>query len=135
MTPSIRQAIGRAFPLNGADFEVDDAQRRTSGVRDAVSDPLFTGMEMSDGAIDRLVELQPAIADRLTALQQAYRGAVNRRQSRSEEHTSELPSLMRTSSAVFCLQKPQTHPPHIPSHTRPQHTTPSHTHILISTYQ
>src|SRR3546814_2762207 len=31
MTPSIRQAIGRAFPLNGADFEVDDAQRRTSG--------------------------------------------------------------------------------------------------------
>src|SRR3546814_17153869 len=30
MTPSIRQAIGRAFPLNGADFEVDDAQRRTS---------------------------------------------------------------------------------------------------------
>src|SRR3546814_18721628 len=43
MTPSIRQAIGRAFPLNGADFEVDDAQRRTSGFRDAVSDPRFTG--------------------------------------------------------------------------------------------
>src|SRR3546814_2775029 len=108
MTPSIRQAIGRAFPLNGADFEVDDAQRRTSGVRDAVSDPLFTGMEMSDGAIDRLVELQPAIADRLTALHQAYRGAVNRLQfvddvisseigMRSEEHTSELQSLMRIS--------------------------------------
>src|SRR3546814_3599611 len=83
MTPSIRHAIGRAFPLNGADFEVDDAQRRTSGVRDAVSDPLFTGMEMSDGAIDRLVELQPAI--------------------RSEEHTSELQSLMRSSYAVCCL--------------------------------
>src|SRR3546814_8676826 len=28
---------------------------------------------------------------------------------RSEEHTSELPSLMRTSSAVFCLT---TQPPH-----------------------
>src|SRR3546814_3511444 len=89
MTPSIRQAIGRAFPLNGADFEVDDAQRRTSGVRDAVSDPLFTGMEMSDGAIDRLVELQPAIADRLTALHQAYRG-------RSEGHTYELQSIRST---------------------------------------
>src|SRR3546814_5437129 len=35
---------------------------------------------------------------------------------RSEEHTSELPSLMRTSYAVFCLEKntnpePQTHSP------------------------
>src|SRR3546814_1124260 len=28
-----------------------------------------------------------------------------RRQSRSEEHTSELPSLMRISYAVFCLKK------------------------------
>src|SRR3546814_4251031 len=29
---------------------------------------------------------------------------------RSEEHTSELQSLMRTSYAVFCLQKTKTHP-------------------------
>src|SRR3546814_4659305 len=118
-------------------------------------------MEMSDGAIDRLVELQPAIADRLTALHQAYRGAVNRLQfvddvisseigmdgrlpweevrdwfhlagnyvdaidraaermaeelwrqdeigARSEEHTSELQSLMRISYAVFCLKKKKT---------------------------
>src|SRR3546814_10475658 len=28
---------------------------------------------------------------------------------RSEEHTSELPSLMRISSAVFCLKKKKTH--------------------------
>src|SRR3546814_5228384 len=28
---------------------------------------------------------------------------------RSEEHTSELQSLMRTSYAVFCLKKKQTH--------------------------
>src|SRR3546814_7956298 len=31
------------------------------------------------------------------------------RQGRSEEHTSELQSLMRTSYAVFCLQKKKTH--------------------------
>src|SRR3546814_10497196 len=31
---------------------------------------------------------------------------------RSEEHTSELQSLMRSSYAVFCLQK-NTHKPHI----------------------
>src|SRR3546814_1803019 len=29
--------------------------------------------------------------------------------SRSEEHTSELQSLMRTSYAVFCLKKKKTH--------------------------
>src|SRR3546814_2972579 len=38
--------------------------------------------------------------------------------TRSEEHTSELQSLMRTSYAVFCLKKKQTHTPHIiKSHT------------------
>src|SRR3546814_7032184 len=31
-------------------------------------------------------------------------------QGRSEEHTSELQSLMRTSYAVFCLKKKQTKP-------------------------
>src|SRR3546814_10777324 len=30
-------------------------------------------------------------------------------EARSEEHTSELPSLMRISYAVFCLQKTHTH--------------------------
>src|SRR3546814_7801389 len=33
------------------------------------------------------------------------RGAGGDRQPRSEEHTSELQSLMRISSAVFCLKK------------------------------
>src|SRR3546814_8445282 len=32
-------------------------------------------------------------------------GLVGRRQERSEEHTSELQSLMRISYAVFCLKK------------------------------
>src|SRR3546814_5834400 len=31
---------------------------------------------------------------------------------RSEEHTSELQSLMRISYAVFCLKKKKQHPPH-----------------------
>src|SRR3546814_5445799 len=31
--------------------------------------------------------------------------------SRSEEHTSELQSLMRISYAVFCLKKKNSHPP------------------------
>src|SRR3546814_6750508 len=36
---------------------------------------------------------------------------------RSEEHTSELQSLMRISYAVFCLKKKQTHTTDLPSHT------------------
>src|SRR3546814_1752786 len=37
--------------------------------------------------------------------------------ARSEEHTSELQSLMRISYAVFCLKKKKTHiPPHQQSH-------------------
>src|SRR3546814_8486496 len=35
---------------------------------------------------------------------------------RSEEHTSELQSLMRISYAVFCLQKNMTQYPHLMSH-------------------
>src|SRR3546814_1457421 len=46
----------------------------------------------------------------------AARSAV-RRVQRSEEHTSELQSLMRISYAVFCLKKKTNH--HILQHTQP----------------
>src|SRR3546814_3803052 len=36
---------------------------------------------------------------------------------RSEEHTSELQSLMRTSYAVFCLKKKQIRKPHTKKHS------------------
>src|SRR3546814_6159209 len=39
---------------------------------------------------------------------QRYRRCLSRRCSRSEEHTSELQSLMRISYAVFCLKKQKT---------------------------
>src|SRR3546814_10257133 len=44
------------------------------------------------------------------------------RLARSEEHTSELQSLMRISYAVFCLKKKKHHTPHppiAPSHDHP----------------
>src|SRR3546814_3820233 len=41
-------------------------------------------------------------------------GAANRAVTRSEEHTSELQSLMRISYAVFCLKKKRT--THTPLH-------------------
>src|SRR3546814_1932812 len=57
--------------------------------------------------------------------QQGDAGAEPRQGARSEEHTSELQSLMRTSYAVFCL-KNNTHTHHTPHTTRP----PTHTHTL-----
>src|SRR3546814_4499947 len=49
---------------------------------------------------------------------------------RSEEHTSELQSLMRISYAVFCLKKKKTKPStsKTPSITQYIHTTTTHTH-------
>src|SRR3546814_9106683 len=48
-------------------------------------------------------------------------------EARSEEHTSELQSLMRTSYAVFCLKKKQTtrtrHAPISPTNNRTKHKT------------
>src|SRR3546814_6914638 len=38
-------------------------------------------------------------------LRQSQRRAITKRRARSEEHTSELQSLMRISYAVFCLKK------------------------------
>src|SRR3546814_6225748 len=56
-------------------------------------------------------------------------------EDRSEEHTSELQSLMRISSAVFCLKK-KINSPNIQtqhqSSTQPQHTVPLH-NIATST--
>src|SRR3546814_10338860 len=50
---------------------------------------------------------------------------------RSEEHTSELQSLMRISYAVFCLKKKNNHnPPHPPTlhHPPHYHTLPTKPH-------
>src|SRR3546814_1812042 len=75
-----------------------------------------------------------------------WRGAIRRRDAarrsavgalvprailgRSEEHTSELQSLMRISYAVFCLNKQTTPPPHKHQHNlmHSNNTTPPTTH-------
>src|SRR3546814_10839147 len=51
------------------------------------------------------------------------------RAPRSEEHTSELQSLMPLSSAVFCLKKTTTH------RTNPQHNHTTHVHVLELSYR
>src|SRR3546814_4888017 len=54
---------------------------------------------------------------------------VLRRPERSEEHTSELQSLMRISYAAFCLKKKNNKTPYSqrPNHHQPKYQTTKHT--------
>src|SRR3546814_1753984 len=78
-------------------------QRRADGLRDLVREHGLAGAGLAldeqraaqrDGGVDRDLEVvgRDVIAGAFEAL-------------RSEEHTSELQSLMRSSYAVFCLKK------------------------------
>src|SRR3546814_7828100 len=62
---------------------------------------------------------QPSYAMGPVALEKGYKTAV-----RSEEHTSELQSLMRISYAVFCLKQKKTPKNKLKLHTvnKPEHT-------------
>src|SRR3546814_4913131 len=82
------RALGEGFPLRGR-FLVDDAR----GEREADGIPAPGTLWMSRAGADLL---GARVGD-----------AVSIGQSRSEEHTSELQSLMRNSYAVFCLKKKQ----------------------------
>src|SRR3546814_7781766 len=61
-------------------------------------------LELQEAAIEPALEQVPGIG-----VQRAQAGALaqqrQQRLARSEEHTSELQSLMRISYAVFCLKK------------------------------
>src|SRR3546814_8643556 len=88
-------------------------------------DDVSQGLDVPEAELARLVlrlELQGTIdLGTRTALDEALGDLGARvRYLRSEEHTSELQSLMRISYAVFCLKK---------KHYRPHVTTP---HLFIS---
>src|SRR3546814_4898305 len=86
-----------------------------------------------DPALRELL-LQLGVPDKLSAglvehISDAPNGAerlaeIERAGLRSEEHTSELQSLMRTSYAVFCLTKKN----HNSTHHRPTHTPSTERH-------
>src|SRR3546814_6492212 len=68
----------------------------------------FTTFEASEGLLRILKALQKifVVGHRLYPF---YVRSLAFSRSRSEEHTSELQSLMRISYAVFCLKKKKTH--------------------------
>src|SRR3546814_4726068 len=67
---------------------------------------LFASLQVSVAASRPDAKGAPGIAMAKVALQQQVSGQVT---DRSEEHTSELQSLMRISYAVFCLKKKKNH--------------------------
>src|SRR3546814_5729343 len=71
-----------------------------SGARGRVETPQqLAGIGIERGHEPARAEIRPAIADDDLAAHHSGRAG------RSEEHTSELQSLMRISYAVFCLKK------------------------------
>src|SRR3546814_6793900 len=72
------------------------------GTGEPLADPA-AGLAFHDP--DRVRDLHDAGRDVAVAGRLLHDSAVPRHRSRSEEHTSELQSLMRLSYAVFCLKK------------------------------
>src|SRR3546814_1477711 len=80
---------------------------RAPGIRDMSLELLAIVGDMREGNRDAAIHAQDL---------PGHEAAVLRR---SEEHTSELQSLMRISYAVFCLKKKKHQPPHNPTPTEP----------------
>src|SRR3546814_7580953 len=66
--------------------------------------PAVVSIDVNRGSTRRIASIAPA-HETIAPLRTEPRTWVNRNDSRSEEHTSELQSLMRISYAVFCLKK------------------------------
>src|SRR3546814_2695309 len=92
------------------------AWRRTagSGAGAAAGTGYGPTCEAPRGDRGSLAEPRATIAPRIRREPPTYgaTGSGLRRNSRSEEHTSELQSLMRISYAVFCLKKKKTKTAH-----------------------
>src|SRR3546814_6255819 len=64
--------------------------------------------ELRERCEDVILNRRDDATDRLLEIAERYKGGGKKREvDRSEEHTSELQSLMRNSYAVFCLKKKQ----------------------------
>src|SRR3546814_5349942 len=87
----------RHLLLDAGDEGMVDAGTADGGLRLTPADEAALGLDPHQGGVEG--ERRAEIADMLLL-------------RRSEEHTSELQSLMRISYAVFCLKKKQTNNAH-----------------------
>src|SRR3546814_6192166 len=78
------------------------ARRRRPEKREILPDPKFGDQVLSKFMNSVMVDGKKAVAENIVY---GALDTVEARAVRSEEHTSELQSLMRISYAVFCLKK------------------------------
>src|SRR3546814_1655669 len=100
----VRDAGGRP----GLDYAEQRAALQSGGSHGQIYDAVGADIERELAAGRRVVlsAFSAGALDRLANLLQEHAGIAG--ETRSEEHTSELQSLMRISYAVFCLKKKNT---------------------------
>src|SRR3546814_6815181 len=81
---------------------------------------LYNRGEEADRADRVAMQIDMRLRDHIAVLEGVRALYQSDSQSRSEEHTSELQSLMRISYAVFCLKKQNTNT--LQTHSRPHST-------------
>src|SRR3546814_6308941 len=106
--PEVSRVLGNIDKFEPANLRFDDADVPDVRVSDIMA-VRETAPHMLGGFAERaraFVEVQNGCDHRCTFCIIPY----GRGNSRSEEHTSELQSLMRISNAGFCLKKKKHHP-------------------------
>src|SRR3546814_5817123 len=91
----------------GAEIHVEGNRATVTGVPTLSGAPVMaTDLRASASLIlAGLVAEGETVIDRIYHLDRGYENIERKLSGRSEEHTSELQSLMRISYAVFCLKK------------------------------
>src|SRR3546814_4000435 len=91
-------------PLPQVDFPMISVSAKLAGASpETMASSVATPLEQSLGSIAGLSEMSSRSTEGSTRISLMFD------LDRSEEHTSELQSLMRISYAVFCLKKKKTH--------------------------
>src|SRR3546814_3066971 len=83
------------------------SKKETRDATQALSGQLLELQDATKTAAAEIEDMTTSVSGRIEAVLERAGEAVNASRKRSEEHTSELQSLMRTSYAVFGLKKPQ----------------------------
>src|SRR3546814_5556658 len=79
--------------------------QRAFAVQGSTHDPAHRRSQVELEQVARTPARQNAMQLRASDVQQQEQAQERQQRARSEEHTSELQSLMRISYAVFCLKK------------------------------
>src|SRR3546814_4351517 len=87
--------------------EIQPQLARVTGVRAFANNPGSFGQSPRSKPVEFVIQTAEGY-DKLNEYVERFLAEAEKNPGRSEEHTSELQSLMRSSYAVFCLKKKKT---------------------------